>query len=369
MNAAEFLRDYWQKKPLLVRNAFPNFGGALDRDGLLDLAARDDVESRCVAHDATSWDVEFGPFSATKLKRRKGPWTVLVQGVNQYLAAGDALLQEFNFIPHARLDDLMVSYASDGGGVGPHIDNYDVFLIQGIGQRRWRIGRPRDRRLIDDAPLKILRNFVPDEEWVLNPGDMLYLPPDYAHDGVAVGPCMTWSVGFRTVPTEELVDQFLLFLQDDLRARGKLSGRYADPDLQIQRHPGEIGPEMVQQVAKMLEAIRWEDSLVRDFLGHYLSDPKSNVLFDPPGKTLSPQAFQHAAQRHGVQLDLKSRLLFSGSRFYLNGEALPCPANCRAALRQLSDHRFLRMEAFETEIGLASVLHEAYAAGYIHLKT
>ena len=187
-----FLRDYWQKKPLLIRAAVPGFNGLLERDELFALARDEDVESRFIAHDASGWQFERGPLPGSLLKRPKSkPWTVLVQGLNLLLPEADALMRRFSFIPYARLDDLMVSYATNGGGVGPHFDSYDVFLLQGTGRRRWQISAQKDLSLLDGAPLRILRNFVPEQEWVLEPGDMLYLPPHYAHDGVAEGECTT----------------------------------------------------------------------------------------------------------------------------------------------------------------------------------
>ena len=187
-----FMQRYWQKKPLLIRAAIPGFAPLLERAELLDLAAQDDVESRLVVRtgdDAqASWRLRQGPFSRRSLPPLKqAGWTLLVQGVDLFDSRIHALMNQFRFVPDARLDDLMISYASDGGGVGPHFDNYDVFLLQAHGRRRWRIGRQKDKRLAPGMPLKILANFAPEQEFVLEPGDMLYLPPQWAHDGVAEG--------------------------------------------------------------------------------------------------------------------------------------------------------------------------------------
>ena len=192
------------------------------------LACREDVESRLIRGSGTHWQLDHGPFRKSDFKRLpKTEWTLLVQSLNHFLPEADALLAHFDFIPHARLDDLMVSYAVPGGSVGPHFDSYDVFLLQGQGHRRWQIGTQTDLALLDDAPLKILRHFDAEDEWVLGPGDMLYLPPHVAHYGVAEDDCMTYSIGFRAPTTEELAQGFLMHLQDTL----KLEGRYADPDL------------------------------------------------------------------------------------------------------------------------------------------
>ncbi|GAB2182299.1 cupin domain-containing protein [Denitratisoma sp. agr-D3] len=361
LSPKQFLAEYWQKKPLLIRNAVPGFTGLLSRDEMFAAARRDDVESRLVSREGGDWDLRRGPFAAKDLKPRKHPWTVLVQGLNLILPGAEALMQRFNFIPHARLDDVMVSWASDGGGVGPHFDNYDVFLLQGIGQRHWRIGANKDQTLVDGLPIRILKHFKPSKEWVLNPGDMLYLPPQYAHDGIAVGECMTYSVGFRTAPAQELAEGFLGFLQDKLC----LAGRYADPGLKPAKHPGEITAEMVDQVADMLAKIRWDKGLVRDFLGEHLTEPKPHVFFDPPENPLSEARFVAAAVKKGLRLDARTQLLFAGKQFYLNGETVEgVEAADRSALQALADDRCLTA----VDAALARQLYGWYCDGFIHLR-
>ncbi|MES1161443.1 MAG: cupin domain-containing protein, partial [Rhizobacter sp.] len=205
-----FMRHHWQKKPLLVRQALPMTSSFVGRAELFALAAREGVESRLVTHRAGRWSLRHGP-----LPRRALPplaqreWTLLVQGLDLHLDSARALLERFRFVPDARLDDVMVSYASDGGGVGPHVDSYDVFLLQIHGVRRWRIGRVKRPQLQPGVPLKILGNFVAQDEWRLEPGDMLYLPPGWAHDGVAEGECMTASIGFRAPGGDELARELL----------------------------------------------------------------------------------------------------------------------------------------------------------------
>ncbi len=360
LSPKQFLADYWQKKPLLVRQAVPGFQGLLNRDEMLQAARRDDVESRLISREGGLWNLSRGPFTARDLRARKHPWTVLVQGLNLMLPSADALMQQFNFIPYARLDDVMVSWATDGGGVGPHFDSYDVFLLQGMGQRHWRIGAQKDKTLVEDLPIRILQNFKPSHEWVLEPGDMLYLPPQYAHDGIAVGECMTYSIGFRAAPAQELADGFLTFLQDRLC----LDGRYADPGLAPAKHPGEIGSDMIEQVATMLDRIRWDKATVRDFLGEHLTEPKPHVFFEPPAKLLSESRFVAAAAKRGIRLDARTQLLFSGNSFYLNGEKLEgVEAGDRSALRQLADQRCITAPAPD----FAAQLYGWYGDGFIHL--
>lgn len=201
LTPAQFMRGYWQKKPLLIRQAIPGVASPVSRDALFELAADYDAESRLITHFRNKWQLSHGPFEPGSLPAvTRKAWTLLVQGLDLHVDAARALLDRFRFIPDARLDDLMISYATDGGGVGPHFDSYDVFLLQVEGRRRWRVGAQKDLSLQPDVPLKILENFEPSDEWVLEPGDMLYLPPHIAHDGVAEGECMTCSIGFRARP-------------------------------------------------------------------------------------------------------------------------------------------------------------------------
>jgi len=361
LTAEQFLSEYWQKKPLLVRNALPGFTGLLSRDELLDLSCRDDVESRFVSQ-AGGWTIGHGPFSRAALRRKAKPWTVLIQGLNMLLPQADEMMRRFSFIPYARLDDLMVSYATDGGGVGPHFDSYDVFLLQGIGKRRWRIGNQMDQTLIEGLPIRILKDFRPVHDWVLEPGDLLYLPPEWAHDGVAVGECMTYSVGFRAAPTQDLAEQFLMFLQD----RVNLPDRYRDPDLKLQKHPAKIGEPMIAQVADMLGRIRWNRDTVRDFLGSYLTEPKSHVFFDPPAKPLGEARFATAVARRGICLDARSQLLFADDSFYINGESVVVARRDFDLFRQLADDRALPAQKLDDEA--VTLLHDWYRCGFAHLS-
>src|SRR5688572_25388495 len=259
LSPQRFLRRHWQKRPLLVRRALPQFRGVIGKRALFALAARDDVESRLVEKRGKLWKVTHGPLPPQRLRNAKGAWTLLVNGINCYSAAAERLLRRFSFVPQARLDDLMVSYAAPGGGVGPHFDSYDVFLVQGEGQRRWRVSAQKDLDLVSGAPLKILRRFAADHEWIVRPGDVLYLPPDYAHEGVAVGECITYSIGFRAPAAQELAQRFLDFLHD----RVALEGRYADPGLVPAREPARIPPALLDWSARTLERLRWSREIGR----------------------------------------------------------------------------------------------------------
>lgn len=368
MSIDQFLAEYWQKKPLLIRQAIPGFNGLLSREDLFALACREEVESRYIRLPASGlhgkWTLHHGPQLRRRLRAGQAqPWTVLVQGLNLWLPAAERLLQQFSFIPQARLDDLMVSYAVDGGGVGPHFDNYDVFLLQGSGQRRWRIGAQQDRSLVPDIPLRILAHFSPEEEWLLEPGDLLYLPPHWAHDGVACGECTTYSIGFRAPTAQELGNAFLDWLQDRLQ----LAGRYADPALQRQDNSAAISAPMVDQIAAMLEQIRWQRSDIERFVGSYLSEPKAHVFFEPPASPLEEDAFAHQLAAHGFALDARSILLFDEQHFYLNGELLTPPAEACPLLRQLADQRQLQAADFANcPSTVCSLLYQWYVDGFGH---
>lgn len=363
LSPQQFLRDYWHKRPLLIRQAFPDFVPIMTREELGALAARDDVESRLISHFDTHWEMRKGPVDKLPSFRKK-PWTLLVQGVNLYHAAADALMQQFRFIPDARLDDLMISYATDTGGVGPHFDSYDVFLLQAHGQRRWRIGAQKDLSLVEGMPLKILKNFQAEQEFVLEPGDMLYLPPHYAHDGIAIGECMTYSVGFRAPAYQELGEAFLQFMADSI----ELPGRYADPDLAPSKHPAEISSAMLHRVAAEVAKIRFHESDIAIFLGEYLSEPKSNVFFESPTRPLSLKRFAQAASKRGVLLSRKTRMLYRGKYVFINGESFAVGREDKVALASLANARKLsNVEVGGVSQDVLEALHTWYEDGWIEL--
>ncbi|MEK6594171.1 MAG: cupin domain-containing protein [Pseudomonadota bacterium] len=363
LTAEQFLRRHWQKKPLLAPQALPEYGNLLNRSALFRLAMRDDVQSRLIVRERSRWQVAHGPFTRDDFAGLpKTGWTLLVQGVDQVLPAAKKLLLEFCFIPYARLDDVMVSYAPPGGGVGPHFDSYDVFLLQLAGTRRWRVSSQRDLSLVENAPLKILRRFRPQREWLLHPGDMLYLPPRFAHDGVAVDDCLTCSIGFRAPSTQELGVRFLEFLQDRLA----LEGIYSDPGLRPQKHPSQIGPAMVEQMRRVMARIDWNERDIAQFAGQYLTEPKPHVVFDPPRRPLARRSFALRAARHGLRLALKTQMLCHGRQIFINGECCKPNAATGRLLLQLADQRFLPPHT-DANTESSHWLYQWYRAGYIEL--
>lgn len=331
---------------------------------LMQLAQRDDAESRLVMQRAGKWEVRHGPFSGATLRRLpKTGWTLLVQDVNHFVPDVRRLLTRFRFIPHARLDDVMVSYAPSGGGVGPHVDSYDVFLLQGIGRRRWQIAASGDMRLVEDAPLKLLADFRPEQEWILEAGDMLYLPPGYAHDGVAVDACMTFSVGFRAPTWHELAARFLDFLHDEL----EVDGMYEDPDLKPSRSPGRLPQHLIERSLQALASVCVDRTAITHFLGSHLTEPKPHVFFSPPRPCASRAAFERRARKAGVRLSPRTRMLYSGSHVYVNGERESLPHSIASRIRSLADDGALQMR-HDDVVELLDRCHTWYCAGFLELE-
>jgi len=363
-----FLRRHWQKRPLLVRGALPGFRGVIEKRALFALAGRGDVESRLVrrvrARDrvrrgGNGWRVEHGPLSAAAFARLRGKrdWTLLVNGVNHHRAEAERLLRRFAFIPQARLDDVMVSYAAPGGGVGPHADSYDVFLVQGAGRRVWRLARPRRFSEVPDAPLRQIAGFRADEELLAEPGDILYLPPGWGHDGVALEDCHTCSVGFRAPRGAELAAAFLDFLHE----RGLRDAAYRDPGLRPAAHPARISGGLLAFAERELGRIRWGHGEVAEFLGRYLSTPKPNVVFSRPRRRRA-----RTLQGRTALLDPKTQLLYLGARFFINGDSFsPRPAQ-RFMLAALADRRMASGAAL-ARAGLAGLICEWQQAGLLTL--
>ena len=329
----QFMRRHWHKKPLLIRQAVPGIQPLVPRAGLFDLASRDDVESRLIVHKGDKgegWTLKRGPLPRRALPPLSQPgWTVLVQGVDLHEESVHRLMQQFRFVPEARLDDLMISYATDGGGVGPHFDSYDVFLLQVQGRRRWRIGRLDQPELVPDVPLKILRNFVAEEEWVLEPGDMLYLPPRWAHDGVAEGECMTYSIGFRSPRRSELAREVLVRM---LEAQEDDDTLYRDPKQPAVASPGHIPADLQAYAADVVAALLRDEDSLQCALGEYLTEPKQEVWFTPGDV---------GELRTAIRLDRRTRMMYDMRHVFINGESYRASGRDAMLMRQLADEREL----------------------------
>ena len=274
LTAREFLRDYWQKKPLLVRQAIPDFESPISPDELAGLALEEEVESRLVIeHGERPWELQRGPFNEDTFQDLpERDWTLLIQAVDQFVPEVAELLEDFKFLPKWRIDDLMISFAAPGGGVGPHFDNYDVFLLQAHGHRRWQIGQmcDADSPLLPHADLKILAQFEPTDEWVLAPGDMLYLPPCLAHCGTAEDDCMTYSVGFRAPSAAEVLTHFTDFLGQFLPDEE----RYSDADIQPSEDPNQIQRDALERLKVLLNEHMSDERLLMTWFGQFMTEPK-----------------------------------------------------------------------------------------------
>jgi 50S ribosomal protein L16 3-hydroxylase len=360
LTPARFMQRYWQKKPLLIRNAFPGFQPLLSRPELFALAAKESVESRLIVHKPAGWQLRHGPFARTAFPPLKQKlWTLLVQGVDLHLDAAHDLLGRFRFVPDARLDDLMISWASDGGGVGPHFDSYDVFLLQASGQRLWRIGRQKDLSLEPGVPLKILSNFEPEQEHLLNPGDMLYLPPRWAHDGIAVGDdCMTYSAGFRVPQRGGLAGELLQRMADEFED----STLYRDPGQEATDHPAAMPPSLEAFAADALQRMLADRTSLACALGEVMTEPKPRVWFEEP---IGPWQSGTA-----LRLDRRTRMMYDARHLFINGESFRAGGADARLMRILADER--RLDAARVRRASAdalALLEDWFKAGWLHVES
>jgi len=330
-----FLSEYWQKKPLLVRNALPDFQSPLQPEELAGLALEPDIESRIILeHQAREdeepkddpWELREGPFEEDDfLQLPDTHWTLLVQEVDRLVPDVGDLLEHFRFLPDWRIDDVMVSYAPEGGTVGPHIDNYDVFLLQGLGHRTWQYGREpvSEESIVDDLDVRILDEFEPDEQQVLGPGDMLYLPPRVAHHGVAADDCMTYSIGFRAPSHREIVGDFLQFALERIDP----DARFSDPDRSPASAPGEISEQDLERIRSLLRATVADDRAIGRWFGRFMTEPQRNRMSVPRDNELSAR---EVADQLRTGTDLRrtpaARIAFSrhddgSSTLFANGDA------------------------------------------------
>lgn len=383
LSPAQFMRRHWQKKPLVVRRAIPGFKPLLNRQALFKLAASEDVESRMIAQKGAGWQMKKGPFTARSLPAlSQAAWTLLVQGVDLHDAGAHQLLQRFRFVPDARLDDLMISFATNGGGVGPHFDSYDVFLLQASGRRRWKISQQKDLSLQPGAPLKILQNFEPEEEFVLEAGDMLYLPPRYAHDGVAEecmgsdgksADCMTYSIGFRAPARRELAAELLHRLAefneddenqvDDGEAAPLVKPQvlYRDPGQQATDTPAALPPELVAFASEAIAQALKDPLALGCALGEYMTALKPAVFFE---EVL--QAWDAAGSDADLHLAAQTRMMYDAHHIFINGESYRAKGADARLMQRLADQRFLSAKDISKASSSAlDLLADWYQEGWV----
>ncbi|MBH1965340.1 MAG: cupin domain-containing protein [Comamonadaceae bacterium] len=363
LTPVQFMKRHWQKKPLLIRQAVSDFKPLLARGELFELAGQEGVESRLLSQGERGWKLRQGPLARRALPPASQPnWTLLVQGVDLHHAGVHDFMQQFRFVPDARLDDLMISYASDLGGVGPHFDSYDVFLFQASGRRRWRIGRQKDLSLVEGLPLKILANFEPEEEYVLEPGDMLYLPPRWAHDGVALGAdCMTYSIGFRQPSRGELARELLTRTADEA-ADFLGDAPYKDPSQPAVSRPAEVPVAMLDFARDAVERALRDPSQLAMALGEALTEPKTNVWFEP--SSVPPSGESSGA----LVLDRRTRMMYDDQHVFVNGESYRAGGRDARMMRELADNRTLaKADVARLSVDAIELVNQWKESGWLHL--
>lgn len=343
-DAEYFLRHYWQKKPLLIRHSGRPFVDPVDPDELAGFACEDFIESRLVSNDPTTgkWTLRNGPFTEQDFSRLpETHWSLLVQAMDQWHEGVRDMLRDFAFIPSWRIDDIMISFASDGGGVGPHFDYYDVFLIQGLGKKRWRLGGHVDSTspLLPDTDLRLLQTFNTTEDWIVEPGDILYLPPNIAHHGVAIGDSITYSIGFRTPSVAEIIDDLGSDVMQELRE----DQRYLDTAPQLPVRAGEITPQISGQLIELLQTHLLDPEKLARWFGRYMTSPKYPELVSPSAEMLSPQQLRQALVEGAVLVrNPASRFAFvdngiDTAELHVDGNTIPCPAAIAPLLPAVCD--------------------------------
>ncbi len=368
----EFMQRYWQRKPLLVRNALAGFTAPVSAQAILAQTRSDAAPSRLIERKTQKlkandhWTVTHGPLEQLPSLKRKN-WTVLLQGANTIWPELAQVMNQFRFIGDARLDDLMVSVASDGGGVGPHLDSYDVFLLQATGQRHWRWGKAKDKQLQQDQPIKLLQNFTGGQSALLGPGDMLYLPAGWAHDGVAQGECMTYSIGFRASTESELVGEFLARAADDMTHEGR---QVKDLNNRPRKQPAKIPVDIASDYETLIRNYHPSKQQIAKFVGEHLSEPLPHVFFEEPSPLLSEAQFAKKCQSKGLQLHHASRALYDKQSLFINGDSF---VGTSRTLRRLFDQRDISPSQLsssddnwlDNDIDL---LYDWYSCGWILLK-
>ena len=377
MPIERFLRDYWQKRPLLIRGAFAGFETPVQPEDLAGLACEEGALARIVSHDRATdgWELRTGPFNEEDFPGMPDhDWTLLVQDVDKWDADVRALVDNFGFLPRWRMDDVMISFAATGGGVGAHVDQYDVFLLQAHGQRRWKIDASESTRgkrpplgFREDVELKLLKTFKPTHDWVLEPGDMLYLPPNVPHDGVAVNPCLTFSFGMRAPSSAELISDYL----DDLVADADEAIRYQDPDLKLPVDANEIDDAAMKRVVAALNAIRMNDpDRLGDWFGRFITTYRAAGDILPSQAPPAPEQVEATLAEGGLlQRHPWARLAWRrasrGAALYCSGRSFALPAKdaqVLAAAEQLDETAFAKLSAK----GRTAVL-ELLAGGHYQL--
>lgn len=377
ISVEEFLRDYWQKKPLLIRNAFPDLEVPVGADELAGLALEEDVESRLIINkpDQDHWEIQHGPLSEETFEQLpESNWTLLVQAVDHWVPEAADIVEQFRFIPNWRYDDLMVSFATQNGGVGPHYDNYDVFLIQTQGKRRWEVGGFFDQNSPrrPDTPVMIIPDWEPEHTWVLEPGDMLYIPPQVGHNGVSESDdCMTYSVGFRAPSHAEIMRNYTDFIGEKLTSEY----RYNDPDLSLQDSAGEISNEALHKVRQIFTDYLADDEKLAQWLGQYVTDPKYPELDQSPEEAVTAEQIADALTGQDIHFirNEGSRLSYYRQsddqlQLFADGKLFDCNAITASLAITLCDNIALVINQGEWHQDQLQLLADLYNQGSLYIE-
>jgi 50S ribosomal protein L16 3-hydroxylase len=339
ISAEQFMQQYWQKKPLLIKQAFPDWQNIVSPEELAGLSLEHFIESRLLIGNSRfdQWQLEHGPFKEERFSTLgKQHWTLLVQGVDQWVEDVSILLDQFRFTPNWRVDDVMISYAVDEGSVGPHFDNYDVFLIQGLGKREWQVGLQCDAStpLADHHDLKIIKHMDVVDKWILEPGDMLYIPPKFSHWGRAIGESMTYSIGY-TSPSES---QIINHICDDYVSRCDDNKRYTDPELSIPDSPGEITAEALAKIKAMLSSLlNDEEQIIRAF-GELVTEPKNPENFQSTDLLAPEQISQLINDNKVISVNSSSNFSYfvqpNKCILFVDGQSFICTSQGSIAVAQ-----------------------------------
>jgi 50S ribosomal protein L16 3-hydroxylase len=369
LTPAQFLAEYWQKKPLLIRQALPQFTSPLSPDELAGLACEMQVESRLIMERGGKhpWQVRHGPFTAADFAQLpETHWTLLVQEVDRHVPEIADLIDKFNFIPSWRIDDLMISYAVPQGSVGPHTDSYDVFLLQAYGSRRWQISS-QVSELLPDFELKILREFTPEQEWIVSPGDLLYLPPNVAHYGVALTDCMTFSIGFLAPSHTDMLHDYVSFALSQLDE----NTRYTDPDLQSQAAFGEISAATLQKIKTMIDNLPTDSALIQQWFGRFVTQARSGARLEPLEIAYTAKTWfaelQHATLRRAARMAFISHT--DTATLFIEGQAITLPKSSRAIatlLTQQRDFTYQDLQKFLKDDFIVKLLIEMTNDGFLY---
>lgn len=369
----EFLKQYWQKKPLLIRQAMPDYQSPISAEEFGGLACEDDIESRLIQEQGGEkpWQVRHGPFVESDFTSLPDSyWTLLLQSIDHHIPELAVLLDEFDFIPTWRIDDLMVSFAQAYGSVGPHLDNYDVFLLQVQGKRHWHINENdySDDDLMPNTALKILNNFKSTEDWVLEPGDMLYLPPAVGHHGIALDDCLTFSIGFRAPTRKELLIAYTDDNNDDTA-----DAFYVDAGLSLQESAGEIKKEHIEAIKNLMRLSNVKEDEFNSWFGCFITEKTNELEYE--NEALDEQEFQERFKQAG-------RLIRNGNirlsyienneslSLYVAGEEFVLSSSYLSLLQYITTHHIIDFDkAIECcdETAATELLYKLYDNNYIYL--